>query len=188
MLFVLNVILGTLNLIPIPPLDGSRVLGGFLPRATYRQWAELDRYGNFVFIGLFLVMIAVPGFFDATFGAVLDAVPQPPPAGRVVLVTARRFEWRERDGVSWLAWRGGRRDGRLPGARRRRLGAALRQPQPRPVRGRRAEDVLENRRRLCAAVGLPPERLVVPGQVHGTTSRWVGEAEAGPRRVRQPRA
>ena len=53
MLFVLNIILGTLNLIPIPPLDGSRVLGGFLPRATYRKWAELDRYGNFVFMGLF---------------------------------------------------------------------------------------------------------------------------------------
>ena len=73
MLFVLNVILGTLNLIPIPPLDGSRVVGGFMPRAMYARWAELDRYGNFAFIGLFLVMIAVPGFFDATFGAVVEA-------------------------------------------------------------------------------------------------------------------
>jgi Zn-dependent protease len=72
MLFVLNVILGTLNLIPIPPLDGSRVVGGFLPRATYRKWAELDRYGNYVFIVLFLIMVAVPGFFEATFGRVLD--------------------------------------------------------------------------------------------------------------------
>jgi hypothetical protein len=41
------------------------------------------------------------------------------------------------------------------------------------------EAVLENRRRLCAAIGVPQERLVVPGQVHGTTLRWVGEAEAG---------
>jgi Zn-dependent protease len=72
MLFVLNVILGTLNLLPVPPLDGSRVVGGFLPRATYRRWADLDRYGNLVFIGLFAVLILVPGFFDATFGAVLD--------------------------------------------------------------------------------------------------------------------
>ena len=39
--------------------------------------------------------------------------------------------------------------------------------------------MLENRRRLCAALGLPLERLVVPGQVHGTTLAWVGEAEAG---------
>jgi Zn-dependent protease len=81
MLFVLNVILGTLNLLPVPPLDGSRVVGGFLPRATYRRWAELDRYGNYVFIGLFVVLIAFPGFFDATFGAVLDAAMNLLPGG-----------------------------------------------------------------------------------------------------------
>ena len=46
--------------------------------------------------------------------------------------------------------------------------------------------MLENRRRLCAAVGLPLERLVVPGQVHGTTLAWVGEAEAGRGAARQP--
>ncbi len=72
MLFVLNVILGTLNLIPIPPLDGSRVVGGFLPRSTYRAWAELDRYGNYVFILLFVVLVAFPGLFEATFGRVLE--------------------------------------------------------------------------------------------------------------------
>jgi len=70
-LFALNVILGTLNLIPIPPLDGSRVLGGFLPRAAYRRWLTYDRYGNYVFLGLFVVLIASPGLFNATFGAVL---------------------------------------------------------------------------------------------------------------------
>ena len=42
-------------------------------------------------------------------------------------------------------------------------------------------------RRTCSRTGaasappsaLPQERLVVPGQVHGTTLAWVGEAEAG---------
>jgi Zn-dependent protease len=72
MLFVLNVILGTLNLIPIPPLDGSRVLGGFLPRDLWTRWMRLDRWGNYVFIGLFVVLVAFPAVFDATFGAVLD--------------------------------------------------------------------------------------------------------------------
>jgi Zn-dependent protease len=81
MLMVLNVILGTLNLIPIPPLDGSRVVGGFLPRETYKHWAALDRYGNFVFIGLFVVMIAVPQFYDATFGAVIGLFNQLLPGG-----------------------------------------------------------------------------------------------------------
>jgi Zn-dependent protease len=72
MLFVLNVILCTLNLIPIPPLDGSRVLGGFLPRDQWVRWMQLDRWGNYVFIGLFAVLVLFPGVFDATFGAVLN--------------------------------------------------------------------------------------------------------------------
>lgn len=81
MLFVLNVILGTLNLVPIPPLDGSRVVGGFLPPATYRRWAELDRYGNYVIIGLFFLLYWSPWLWGATFGAVLDAAMQVLPGG-----------------------------------------------------------------------------------------------------------
>ena len=34
---VVNVILGVFNLLPIPPLDGSRVIGGFMPRDVYAQ-------------------------------------------------------------------------------------------------------------------------------------------------------
>jgi Zn-dependent protease len=71
-LFALNVILGTINLIPIPPLDGSRVLGGFLPRGAYARWVTYDRYGNYVFMGLFVVMIAFPVAFSASIGAVLE--------------------------------------------------------------------------------------------------------------------
>jgi Zn-dependent protease len=80
-LLVLNVILGTLNLIPIPPLDGSRVLGGFLPRDAYRHWASLDRYGNYVFILLFVLIWQVPAFFDVTFGAVLSLFARLLPGG-----------------------------------------------------------------------------------------------------------
>ena len=71
-LLLLNVILGTLNLIPVPPLDGSRVLGGFLPRQAYRHWVALDRYGTYTFILLFLVIWRVPAFYNATIGAVLN--------------------------------------------------------------------------------------------------------------------
>ena len=72
MLFVLNTILGVLNLIPVPPLDGARVLGGFLPRAAFAAWESLDRYGNMLFLTVFVVLIAVPGAFDATFGRILE--------------------------------------------------------------------------------------------------------------------
>ena len=71
-LLLLNVILGTLNLIPVPPLDGSRVLGGFLPRSAYKHWVALDRYGTYTFILLFIVIWRVPAFYDHTIGAVLS--------------------------------------------------------------------------------------------------------------------
>jgi Zn-dependent protease len=71
-LLLLNVILGTLNLIPVPPLDGSRVLGGFLPRKAYARWVALDRFGTYTFVLLFLVIWRVPAFYDATIGTVLN--------------------------------------------------------------------------------------------------------------------
>jgi Zn-dependent protease len=70
--FLLNVVLATLNLLPVPPLDGSRVLGGLLPRSVWPRWMSLDRYGNYVFIALFLVLLSRPEVFEATIGRVLD--------------------------------------------------------------------------------------------------------------------
>ncbi len=53
--YQVNVVLGIFNLIPIPPLDGSRVLGGFLPKELYLRWLELDRYGMFLLLLVFIV-------------------------------------------------------------------------------------------------------------------------------------
>ena len=48
------------------------MIGGFLPRDMYQRWAALDRYGNYVFLLLLLLHLAVPAFYDATFGTVLN--------------------------------------------------------------------------------------------------------------------
>ena len=51
-LIYINVILGTFNLIPIPPLDGSRILMGLLPENLANKYALIEPYGFIIVIGL----------------------------------------------------------------------------------------------------------------------------------------
>lgn len=51
----LNVGLFVFNLVPIPPLDGSRVLYAFLPESAQRVMDQIEPYGFFVIFGLVLM-------------------------------------------------------------------------------------------------------------------------------------
>ena len=59
LLVLLNIGLGVFNLIPFPPLDGSKVLAMFLPDRAYVRWMQLERYGMFV-----LMLLLFTGVFD----------------------------------------------------------------------------------------------------------------------------
>jgi Zn-dependent protease len=54
-----NAILFVFNLIPIPPLDGSRIMTWLLPAGLREPYASLERFGMFLIIAL---MFFVPGF------------------------------------------------------------------------------------------------------------------------------
>ncbi len=48
----INLVLLLINMLPIPPLDGSRVLSGFLPSRMAWHYNKLERFGFFILLGL----------------------------------------------------------------------------------------------------------------------------------------
>ena len=56
----LNVVIFIFNLIPIPPLDGSRVLYAFAPEPVQDVMRQIEPYGLFVVFGLVLTGILIP--------------------------------------------------------------------------------------------------------------------------------
>lgn len=49
---IVNVILALFNLMPIPPLDGSRIAAGLMPAGLARSYLKLERFGFFIIFGL----------------------------------------------------------------------------------------------------------------------------------------
>ncbi|RPI30072.1 MAG: laccase domain-containing protein, partial [Actinomycetota bacterium] len=88
-------------------------------------------------------------------------------------------EWRAAGGLRWLRWGGAGVEAAFP----TREGGLSAGPYATLNLGLAVEDdpaaVLENRRRLGAAIGLDVGRWVVSSQVHGTHLVEVGEAQAG---------
>ena len=63
----INIILAAFNLIPLPPLDGSKILMGFAPPSIQKHLFRLERYGFFIIIGLLYLGVLNPviNFFQS---------------------------------------------------------------------------------------------------------------------------
>jgi Zn-dependent protease len=69
LLFSLNILLGSFNLIPLPPLDGFNVIPLFLPENAGRRfllWA--DKMRTYSLIGLILSWRLFGSVFEPIFG------------------------------------------------------------------------------------------------------------------------
>ncbi|MBD3612789.1 MAG: site-2 protease family protein [Hydrogenovibrio crunogenus] len=73
----INLVLMVLNMIPIPPLDGSRVLSALLPARIAYSYNRLEPYGFFILLGLLLLGVLGPiisGPYQALQGYLLQMV------------------------------------------------------------------------------------------------------------------
>lgn len=61
----INIFLAIFNLIPIPPLDGSRIVASFLSYRDMERYFSVERYGILIIFGLFF-------FFSPVFWAIIS--------------------------------------------------------------------------------------------------------------------
>jgi len=69
---VLNVVLAVFNLLPLPPLDGGRIVTGALPKTVAAYYSRLEPFGFPLLIGLIFVLPAL----GAHLGINLDVISQ----------------------------------------------------------------------------------------------------------------
>ncbi|AKG53104.1 hypothetical protein DGWBC_0420 [Dehalogenimonas sp. WBC-2] len=74
MMFTLNLIMFVLNLIPLPPLDGSGVIALFMTENTARAYRKVIANPMFGFLGLFLVWQVISPIIEAVFPWVMNVL------------------------------------------------------------------------------------------------------------------
>jgi Zn-dependent protease len=72
---IVTIVIGVLNLVPLPPLDGSRVVARFLPPRAREFWTNADQFGGVIILVIFFI---IPGpinaFVDAVGGGICRLV------------------------------------------------------------------------------------------------------------------
>jgi len=68
---LVNVTLAIFNLVPIPPLDGSKILSSILPKSFMQIRQSIEKFG---FIGVFIFLIFIWQFFEPLIPFLFSAI------------------------------------------------------------------------------------------------------------------
>jgi Zn-dependent protease len=79
---VVNVVLMAINLLPVLPLDGGRIVAGILPRKLAQHYSKAERWGGYVLMLFIVGSLADAWLFDgrylgslfAPLGALVEAI------------------------------------------------------------------------------------------------------------------
>ncbi|WP_370187576.1 site-2 protease family protein [Qipengyuania sp.] len=69
---MINAFLAFFNLLPIPPFDGSHIVGGLLPRSMAAQWQKLQQ------LGMVLIIVLVAATWAFPDSGIVEHVVWPP--------------------------------------------------------------------------------------------------------------
>lgn len=67
----INLILAVFNLIPVPPLDGSKILMTLLPNDLAKEYISLERYGVIILLILLLIPVGNTSIISLILGTVV---------------------------------------------------------------------------------------------------------------------
>lgn len=66
---MINLILAVFNLVPIPPLDGSKIVASLLPNRMAVNYLKMETYGFFI-----IILLIATGFFRQTIFPLVDSM------------------------------------------------------------------------------------------------------------------
>jgi len=69
--FSLNLLLGTFNLLPLPPLDGSTAIMLFMGERTSQRYLDWLRGSSYVMVGLLLAIVGFPYVYEPVQSVVM---------------------------------------------------------------------------------------------------------------------